>query len=120
MTEANALLLCLAKGSHMVTMEICSYTAAVSVASLTFSPPLTVKNTTNPHTKAKKNFIFFMFCDIIFSLSEYLLSQNVVENCVEPLTCPMPNIFFFPFRPQTENFPSEPNYASNRQPFVQR
>lgn len=27
-------------------------------------------------------------------------------------------IFFFQF--QTENFPSEPNYAGNRQPFVQR
>lgn len=27
-------------------------------------------------------------------------------------------IFFLQF--QTENFPSEPNYAGNRQPFVQR
>lgn len=27
-------------------------------------------------------------------------------------------IFFFQL--QTENFPSEPNYAGNRQPFVQR
>lgn len=67
-------------------------TAAVSVASPTFSLPLTVK-TQKTHTQKQER--IHMFCNIISSLSEYLLSQNVVKNCINPLMCPMPNIFFF-------------------------
>lgn len=84
-------------------------TVAVSVASPTISPPLIGKTQREPTQKREEFHIFFMFCNIISSLSEYLLSQNVVENCVEPLTCPMPNIFFFfPFVPRRKISPQNP------------
>lgn len=70
-------------------------TAAVSVASPTFYSTSYCKNTKNPHKTKEEFHNFFLFCNIISSLSEYLLSLNVVGNCVQPLTCPMPNIFFF-------------------------
>lgn len=66
MAEANALLLCLAKGSHMVTMEICLYRSGRFCGFTDVFPPAAIKTLKKKtHTKENENF-FYVLCYNLF------------------------------------------------------
>lgn len=98
MAEANALLFCLAEGSHMVTMEICRYHQQPFLCfSLTFSPPLPVKTHKKTQTQNhRKVYIFFMFSKKSLPVLKYMSFLRMLRKiALKPPTRPMLIFFFF-------------------------